>query len=627
MKQTFFMKVMSNEDEGAMISSLYSYRLILTRIVLLTTLILFIFAKTVFPTVVGNYSNAEIILMSIFAALGILLLVLAYVKPKESLFMFYIVPLYFLICAKIIETNIANNFEDIFFLIYMIIIFVNYILCQSPIALAYSILAIFCAATVFTQYGSDSADLDKHWVYAITLIAEVIIGFFILSKFEIFMRKEEKRQYSDELTGLLNKQGFLKELKKAVIHENQFFLVLTDIHKFREVTEILEMSRIDDIIRSVASNLANFPESFAHARFYNDKFAFISRAHNSLILNAQLNEFEKLIRTVSDKHSLDSSILFSTGAVFYPEQASNPDQLFDFAELSLSKSKTSLYDYEKGANSFFAYEYLDEKKRIFTIQKDFLTACRNGELQVFYQPKISLITKKITGMEALSRWTHPDVGYISPDEFVDIAEKSGHIIALGEYVIESSLYHIKQVHKICSDDITISINISPIQLLQKNFTENIFAKAANFGVDPACIYLEITEGTILKKKAHDIIVHLKDMGFNLSLDDFGTGYSSLSYLHKYNFDELKIDKSFSDGLMRGRNERQLFKFLLTLAKELGMKTVTEGVEDDVQIKLLHGLGADEIQGWYYSKALSSFDCIEYVKSFKFEDYDKESNGF
>jgi EAL domain-containing protein (putative c-di-GMP-specific phosphodiesterase class I) len=136
--------------------------------------------------------------------------------------------------------------------------------------------------------------------------------------------------------------------------------------------------------------------------------------------------------------------------------------------------------------------------------------------------------------------------------------------------------------------------------------------------------LEITEGTILKKDAEDIIVRLKNMGFNLSLDDFGTGYSSLSYLHKYNFDELKIDKSFSDGLMRGRNERQLFKFLLILAQELGMRTVTEGVEDDIQIKLLQGLGADEIQGWYYSKALSSFDCIEYVKNFRFEDYNKES---
>jgi EAL domain-containing protein (putative c-di-GMP-specific phosphodiesterase class I) len=157
--------------------------------------------------------------------------------------------------------------------------------------------------------------------------------------------------------------------------------------------------------------------------------------------------------------------------------------------------------------------------------------------------------------------------------------------------------------------------------MQSNFTENIYTKAANFGVDPSCVYLEITEGTMLKKDSQAVLKRLKNMGFNLSLDDFGTGYSSLNYLHRYNFDELKIDKSFTDGLMRGPNERRLFKFLILLARELGMKTVTEGVEDDVQIKLLQGLGAEEIQGWYYSKALSSFDCIEYVRNFRFNDAD------
>jgi EAL domain-containing protein (putative c-di-GMP-specific phosphodiesterase class I) len=288
-----------------------------------------------------------------------------------------------------------------------------------------------------------------------------------------------------------------------------------------------------------------------------------------------------------------------------------------YAEISLEKSKSNKNNVK---NVFFMREYLDDKNRLSTIQKDLFTACLNGELQVYYQPKVSLVDKEVTGMEALARWTHPSVGYIPPNEFVEIAEKSGHILALGEYVLESAFYHIKQVHKICNNDsINISINISPTQLLESNFKEKILNRAKNFGVDPSVVYLEITEGTMLKSGAQAILQGLKNEGFNLSLDDFGTGYSSLNYLHKYSFDELKIDKSFTDGLMRGRNERKLFRFLILLAKELGMRTVTEGVEDEVQIRLLKNLGAEEIQGWYYSKALPSFDCIEYIRKFRFTD--------
>jgi diguanylate cyclase (GGDEF)-like protein len=562
----------------------------------------------------------------IFVGLNICGIFFTYAYPQKTQYLFYAVPIYCLIAIKFVEPSLTTSYKEIFTLSYLIIVAISYVLCSSTIALAYSILTCLAVIIVIAGNKFEPLILGKYWfAYIVVLIAEGIIGFSIMKKVELFSKEEEIRKNSDELTNLLNKYGFTRELKKIISQNSEFYFVLMDINKFGELSDILEISKLNEILKDVALNLINFPESFAHSRFYGDRFAFISKTQNSLILNAQLNELEKSIKTTSDKYSLDNSISFSAGVVFYPEQASSIEQLFEFAELSLNKSKSEVSKQDIGNNSFFTYEYLDEKKRVSAIQKDFLSACRNGELQVFFQPKISLVNKKVTGMEALSRWTHPNVGYISPEEFVNIAEKSGHIITLGEYVIESALYHIKQVHKICSEDVTISINISPIQLMQNNFIDNIFAKAANFGIDPVNIYLEITEGTILKKGANDVISRLKDMGFNLSLDDFGTGYSSLSYLHKFKFDELKIDKSFSDGLMKGRSERQVFKFLLILAKELGMKTVTEGVEDEVQVKLLQGLGADEIQGWFYSKALSSFECLEYIRNFRFEDYDSKEN--
>jgi len=448
------------------------------------------------------------------------------------------------------------------------------------------------------------------------IFAQTIIVYIIARRYEIKLENDEIRQTTDSLTNLFNGSGFVSELKKAIDTENYFYLVLIDIDNFDEISDSVGIAKMDEIFKAIASQIENIPESFIHSRFNFDKFAFLSRTENSLMLTAQLDEFEKGLKAISQKYSLENPISFSSGIVFYPDQAKDISQLLNFAEIALEKSKSNKTE---SNNTFFIQEYLDDKNRTHSIQRDLLSACRNGELQVYYQPKISLRNKTVTGMEALSRWTHPNIGYIAPEEFVKVAEKSGHILSFGEFVLESALHHIRRIHEMGLKDITISINVSPLQLLQPGFADNVYAKAQKIGVEPSKIYLEITEGTMLKKESAVVLKRLKNMGFNLSLDDFGTGYSSLNYLHQYSFDELKIDKSFTDGLMRGHNERRLFKFLIMLARDLGMKAVTEGVEDDIQIKLLQGLGAEEIQGWYYSKALSSLDCIDYIRNFRFSE--------
>jgi len=621
MQQKHWTKEINVAEKDLEPSALFSFRLWLTQSIFYALTFLFIVVETVFA--VGNH-NPNFLRASVIILINAVGLVLSYKKPQKMQKLFFLIPIYCLVAAETLSIDLVILFGETFTVYYVIMIAINYVLCSSALALVYSFVTILAMLIVCAEHGFNPLIFGPYYIpYFVTIVAEITVGFIIAAKYEKISKAAEFLNKFDETTGLLNKKGFFKELKKAVENESRFYFVFMNADNFSESSDEIDHEKSQEILKLISSNLSAIPDSFAHSRFYNGRFAFISKAESALLLTAHLDKFEKNVKEALNKYSLDDGISFSEGIVSYPEQTSEIPRILDFAEMSLNKSMAAKAKGETAHSIFFTNKYLDERKRFNTIQKDMFSACRNGELQVFYQPKVSLVEKRVTGMEALSRWTHPQVGYIPPDEFVSIAEKSGNIFALGEYVIESALYHIKQVHQICSENISISINISPLQLMKSGFTKNILSQTQNFGIEPSTIYLEITEGTMLKNESQAILKKLKEMGFNLSLDDFGTGYSSLNYLHKYDFDELKIDKSFTDGLMRGRNERRLFKFLILLAKELGMKTVTEGVEDEVQIRLLQGLGAQEIQGWYYSKALSSFDCIEFIKNFVFNDEPQE----
>ncbi|MCL1947324.1 MAG: GGDEF domain-containing phosphodiesterase [Chitinivibrionia bacterium] len=617
MNQTLWMKAIYDNEKQPLIYSLFHFRLHLVRVILcvLSLVAVIIGALTFIENHDFNLFAPTFVLISSVAGVIFLL-----IKPKKLNNLCALIPLFTLFSAEILNSCLIRIYGEIFTTFYIVQIALNYLLCSSRVGLAYSLITALAVFVVYAENGFVPQVFGIYWSADIVLLlAATILGFFVSKRYEKNSKKEDIRKNTDEFTGLLNATGFVRELKKATETLNPFYVIFVDVYKFHELDDNIGSTNAEKVLKLIAQRLATIPKSSAHARFYNDRFSFVSSAENALVLTAHLEEFEKDVNIKYNAQEYSSGackVAFSSGIVHYPEQASDIGQLLNFAEISLDKSKSNKFDEH---NVFFIREYLDDKKRLNTIKKDLFSACISGELQVYYQPKVSLVNKTVTGMEALSRWTHPSLGYISPEQFVSIAEKSGHITTLGEYVIESAFYHIKQTHKMCSNDITVSINISPIQLSQSNFADNILARAKNFDVDPQHVYLEITEGTMLRNDSQTILKRLKDIGFNLSLDDFGTGYSSLNYLYRYNFDELKIDKSFTDGLMRGKNERVLFKFLISLAKDIGMKTVTEGVEDEVQIKLLQGLGAEEIQGWYYSKALSSFDCIEYIRNFHFND--------
>ena len=621
MQQKHWTNEISDIEKESEQSTLFDFRLQVTRSIFYALTFLFVVVEAVLVASNHNINFLRAFVIILINAAG---LALSYKNPRKMQSLFFLIPIYCLVAAETLSIDLVTLFGEIFTVYYVIMIAINYVLCSSTLALIYSFVTILTMVVVCAEHGFDPRIFGPYYIsYFVTIAAQITAGFIIAAKYEKNYKITEFLNKFDDITGLLNKNGFIKELKKAVVSESRFFFVFINADNFSESNDESDPEKSQEILKLISANLATIPDSFVHSRFYNGRFAFISRTESALLLTAHLDKFERNMKEVLSKHSLGDGISFSEGIVSYPEQTEKVSLILDFAEISLNKSMAAKIKGETAHSIFFTNKYLDERERFNTIQKDIFSACRNGELQVFYQPKVSLVEKRVTGMEALARWTHPQVGYIPPDEFVSIAEKSGNIFALGEYVIESALYHIKQVHQLCSEDISISINISPLQLMKSGFTKNILSQAQNFGIEPSIIYLEITEGTMLKNESQAILKKLKEMGFNLSLDDFGTGYSSLNYLHKYDFDELKIDKSFTDGLMRGRNERRLFKFLILLAKELGMKTVTEGVEDEVQIRLLQGLGAQEIQGWYYSKALSSFDCIEFVKNFVFNDEPQE----
>ena len=413
--------------------------------------------------------------------------------------------------------------------------------------------------------------------------------------------------YHDALTSLCNrlhlydKIGYrLTELKNKNIMDAMLFI---DTDNFKFVNDTLGHSFGDKFLMEVAMRLLRFTDDNCELfRLGGDEFIFyIKNVKDKQEVEAYTN---KIINGFSDTITIEGNNLstsVSIGISLFPNDGTDVDNLLKCADMAMYKVK------ERGKNGFCFYNNLinDEIQARVNIEKYLKKGLDNNEFILHYQPQVNVKTKKIEAFEALIRWQSPELGLVSPFKFIHIAEETGFIVPLGQWILKSSCQFLKHINTVKASTYKVSVNISVMQLLQENFTNMVEQALAETGLSPTLLELEITESIIMESP--ELIVGklklLREKGISIALDDFGTGYSSLAYLRKIPITTLKIDKLFIDDISSAECNTALTDSIIDLGHKIGLMIVAEGVETNHQLEYLECNQCDMIQGYLFSKPL------------------------
>jgi diguanylate cyclase (GGDEF)-like protein len=404
----------------------------------------------------------------------------------------------------------------------------------------------------------------------------------------------------DDLSGLPNRLFFSERLS-AALAPSEFktaIFAYIDVDRFKDVNDTLGHRAGDTLIQSVGARLraALAPDDLL-ARFGGDEFAVLRAAND-------VGEAERLIQRIEtafdDLYEIESQLIRITASVGIAHATPggiSPEELMRRADIALYRAKSQGRDQAV----IFSREMGLEVEERRAIELDLRKALKTGEqLALHYQPVVSAGSQEIIGAEALLRWNHPTRGYIAPSMFVPIAEDSGLMPTLGEWILEQSLRDARRWPAL-----EIAINLSPVQIRHMDLPATLRRLLQRHEVDPRRIVLEITEGVLLEdnERSQETLAVLRAMGFKTSLDDFGTGYSSLAYLCRFEFDKIKIDRSFITGQTRNAASRTIIQAVATLGRGLGLSVVAEGVETEADALMIKHLGCTEMQGYLFSKAV------------------------
>lgn len=413
----------------------------------------------------------------------------------------------------------------------------------------------------------------------------------------------------DPLTRLPNRQMFknrLEELSISNISLNEgFTLLFIDLDNFKYINDTFGHSFGDELLIEVARRLRYLVrKSDLVARIGGDEFVIILEATKDIQMIQQIAL--NIIKTISDDIHLSLGQIVnvgcSIGIAIFPDDARNIEELVKYADIAMYKAK------EEGKNKFYFYnQELSVLSHRLTKLKNLLPdAQKYQEIYLRYQPLYDAKELKIVGVEALARWYNVFFGNISPAEFIPLAEKSGQIKSLGEWIFKSACLEVAKNPYYETVIKELAINISSIQLKEPNFVKDIIDITKNSGLKPENIVLEVTETTLIENFSLTVykLESLREAGFKVALDDFGTGYSSLNYFQKLPIDIVKIDKSFIDNIHIDKKSQSIVKTIINLASYLDKITVAEGVEFKEQVEILCELKCNILQGYYFSKPIS-----------------------
>lgn len=430
------------------------------------------------------------------------------------------------------------------------------------------------------------------------------VGFFE----DITTKKSSKDRINflahfDSLTGLPNrdkaKEIFMRGLALSKRCNRQLALLFIDLDRFKEVNDTMGHDTGDLVLIEIARRMStSIREIDTVSRISGDEFIVIIPETDVMGVEVVA---QKILDAIAIPLHINQHSFMMTGSVgvaFYSDDGCDFESLVKSADLALYQAK------QDGRNLFrhFTLEMKGRSQRYLSITRAMEGAIESGQFYLNYQPQIDLATEEIVGLEALLRWENPSLGPISPAEFIPFAEKNGHMLAIGEWVLQKALEETKE-WVVRYPDLRISVNISAVQFKKQGLFSMINRLLLEYNFPPKNLKLELTESTTMDDPldAKDIMDALHAIGVSVSIDDFGTGYSSLTYLKQFHIDQIKIDRSFITNIVQDEQDRAISKMIINLAHSMGSQVVAEGVEDKNQLDLLNSMGCDLIQGYYFGK--------------------------
>ncbi len=444
----------------------------------------------------------------------------------------------------------------------------------------------------------------------------------IIAVTDVTENKKQQEQiihqaHYDTLTELPNRFLMLDRLSQLINdarrNQKKTGVIFLDLDDFKKINDTLGHEVGDKLLIQAAERLTSIVrQGDTVSRLGGDEFVIlIGGLKDEQVLQHLLESILEQFRTAFTIDERKLILTTSIGIAVYPGDGATPSELLRHSDIAMYHSKNS------GRNtwSFFNHSMNRSSLRRFTIEEQLHQALERNEFSINYQPQIDIQSQKIVGAEALLRWDNATVGDISPSEFIPVAERTGLINSLSQFVLENSLEQLKTVQNIINTEFRMAVNLSPQQFRDPHLVQNINQLLIHHNLSGHCLELEITEGVLLQghRYVQEALRGLSALGISLAMDDFGTGYSSLSYLRTYPFNILKIDRSFISGLTSNEKDRRLINVIVAMAHALNLRVIAEGVETKEQLDFLKSTRCNLFQGFLYSRALTDKQLLRVLE--------------
>lgn len=395
--------------------------------------------------------------------------------------------------------------------------------------------------------------------------------------------------YHDSLTNLYNRAWLTSEMHRCITQNFEFGIILFDIDNTKDVNESQGHRAGDEMLRQAAALLRTVEnENIIASRFGGDEFVILFK---NLPARSDIKSLGDKTQSLFNAEGMG----ISGGIAIYPDDASDCEDLLKFADMAKFDVKKN----GKNSISFFNSVMQEKFLRKLSIETKLSKALAEGSFQLYYQPQYNIKTEKLRGFEALLRWHDDELGWISPEQFIPLAEETTKIItSIGDWVMETAMSVLAKWERKFNFEGIISVNVSPIQFKQTDFIEKLIEKVIRFGITKSHLEIEITEGVLIDNLQDTVskLEIIRQMGIGISLDDFGTGYSSLHYLQMLPLTTLKIDKSFVANIQNGR-ESNITESIVSMVSKMGLDTIAEGVETNEQLEILKKFKCNNLQGF------------------------------
>ncbi|MDW6001292.1 EAL domain-containing protein [Vibrio mangrovi] len=481
-------------------------------------------------------------------------------------------------------------------------------------------------AEIFSRWVRVEVSSSIPWGWIIT-ISLILVASIVMTLYWNYLLKQkvrertfllEYRSLHDSLTGLPNRTALMEQLSQRVMKADRegtsFAVLFIDVDDFKKVNDTLGHSIGDELLLAISKRLKAFLNpSMLISRFGGDEFIVLSDDYREKISIGMI--CQRLLQTMATSYQLDNicmSMTLSIGVACYPTDGESGEELLRNADTAMYVSK------KQGGNyfHFFSSDLNAQMHRRIHLEEQFMTALKNQEFALVFQPIVNIRSGEIKKFEVLSRWHNPKLGHVAPSEFIPLAEHNGFILKLGEYVLSEALAACARLRRSLNQDYTVTVNVSPKQMNTANFVDLVSRLLQAHRLPPQALILEMTEGVLIQnhKKSEEVMNSLVRMGIHLAMDDFGTGYSSLSYVRNFPFHVLKIDREFVQDLSTDDKGGELVEAVLAMAGSLHIDVIAEGVETQSQEQRLLELGCIEAQGYYYSRPLPEKSLEQWLKT-------------